>query len=87
MTSLQQLSSLLFPHRRRLLAISMAGLLICIALFFLARSALGVALAGPLVLLPWGLMCVARSRYAFQSAFFLVLAALGLAWPFIVLLG
>ncbi len=87
MASLQQLSASLFPYRWRLLAISMAGLLVSVALIFLARSTLGFALAGPLVLLPWGLMCVARSRYTFLSAFFLILVALGIAWPFIVLLG
>lgn len=87
MAFLLQLSSSLFPHRWRLLAISMAGLLICVALFFLAHSAIGFALAGPLVLLPWGLMCVARAKYALQSAFFLALATFGLAWPLIVLLG
>jgi hypothetical protein len=87
MASLRQLSASLFPYRRRLLAIAMAGLLVCVALIFLAPSKLGFALAGPLVLLPWGLMCLARSRYTLLSAFFLILVALGIAWPFIVVLG
>jgi len=87
MAFLQQLSASLFPYRRWLLAISMAGLLVSVALFFLAPSTLGFAFAGPLVLLPWGLMCVARSKYTVLSAFFLILVALGTAWPFIVLLG
>ena len=87
MASLQQLPASLFPYRWRLLGISMAGLLVCLALIFLARSKFGFALAGPLVLFPWGLMCVARSQYAVLSVFFLVLSGLGVAWPFIVLLG
>jgi hypothetical protein len=69
------------------LAIAMVGLLVSVALIFLARSTLGFAIAGPLFLLPWSLMCVARSKYAFLSGFFLIFVALGIAWPFIVLLG
>ena len=87
MASLQQFSASLFPYRRRLLAVSMVGLLVSLALIFMARSTLGFALAGPLFLVPWGLMCVARARFAFLSVLFLILVALGVAWPFIVLLG
>jgi hypothetical protein len=87
MASLQQLSTSLFPYRRKLLAVAMLGLVASVALIFLARSVMGFALAGPLVFLPWGLMCVGGAKNSLQSAFFLVLVVAGIAWPFIVLLG
>jgi hypothetical protein len=87
MASLQQLPITLFPYRWKLFTVSMAGLVVSVALIFLARSAMGFALAGPLVFLPWGLMCVGGARNSLQVVFFSVFSLLGLAWPFIVLLG
>jgi hypothetical protein len=87
MASLQQLSITLFPYRWKLFAVSMAGLAVSVALIFLARSSMGFALAGPLVFLPWGLMCVGGAKNSLQAVFFSVFSLLGLAWPFIVLLG
>jgi hypothetical protein len=87
MASLQQLSTALFPYRWKLLAVSMAGLIVSLAVIFLTRSAIGFALAGPLVVLPWGLICIGGAKNLPQAAFFSVFSLLGLAWPFVVLLG
>jgi hypothetical protein len=87
MASLQQLSATLFPYRWKLFALSMAGLAVSAALIFVARSSMGFALAGPLVFLPWGLMCFGGAKNSLQTVFFSVFSLLGLAWPFIVLLG
>ena len=87
MSSLQQFSTTLFPYRWKLFAVAMVGLVVSVALIFLAHSAMGFALVGPLVCLPWGLMCVGRAKNSLVSAFFLVFAFLGIAWPVIVLLG
>lgn len=87
MTSLQRLSASLLPYRKKLFATAMIGLAVSVALIFLARSVIGFALAGPLVCLPWGLMCVSGAKNSLLTAFFLMLALVGIAWPFIVLLG
>jgi hypothetical protein len=87
MASLQQLSTSLLPYRWKLFAVAMVGLVASVALIFLAHSVMGFALAGPLVFLPWGLMCMGGAKNSLQSAFFLVLVLAGIAWPFIVLLG
>jgi len=87
MAALQQLSTILFPYRWKLFAVSIAGLAASAAIIFLTRSAVGFALAGPLVFFPWGLLCVGGSKNSLQAAFFSVFSLLGLAWPFIVLLG
>jgi hypothetical protein len=87
MAGLQQLSTNLFPHRWKLFVVCMAGLAVSVVLIFLARSTMGFALAGPLVFLPWGLMCIGNSKNSLQAVFFSVFSLLGLAWPFIVLLG
>lgn len=86
MTIPQRLSASLFQYRWKLFAASLIGMAICGVVIFTARSNVGFALTGPLVLTPWGLMCVARTKHFLVSVFFIGLALLGLAWPFIVLL-
>jgi hypothetical protein len=87
MSFLRQLPGSLFPYRWWLLTFSMCGLLLSLAVIYFARSPVGFALAGPLTCTPWGLICVARSKLVSLTAFFLMLSAVGLVWPFVVLLG
>ena len=86
----------LHPVRGYLLATALSGLAVSLAIiFFSSTPAVGFALAGPLVILPWCLMCVAVARpnspwmphwlYAWTVAFYLCGAALGISWPVIVL--
>ena len=86
-TRLLQLSMFLRPHRWKLLATAIAGLAISLALIFTVPSAVGFALMGPSVVVPWGLMCAGSARSPLQASFFFSFTLLGAVWPLVVLLG
>ena len=95
MTSFTRIHERLYPYRWQLLAGAIAGLLISIAIIFLAPGELGFVLVGPIGFFPFAFACIALAEpqkffwpqllYAPATAFHLFFAALGLAWPFIVL--
>ena len=84
MNTFQRLTSALFPFRRWLLVVALAGAVTCGLVLLLVPSQLGFALAGPFAIFPWCLMCVARAKAISQSLFFAAGAVVGLAWPALV---
>ena len=77
------------PLRWQLTCVAMLGLLVTVLLIFFVRSNIGFALAGPLFIVPWCLMCavVARSPSRLSLMFLAFCCILGLTWPAIVLLA
>jgi hypothetical protein len=83
MSALDALTEKLRAKRFWIVVGLVTGVLISGALIALAPSQIGFVLAGPLVIFPWGLLCIAFARRpsAPMVAFFAVLAMCGLAWP------
>ena len=77
------------PLRWRIACVAMLGLLVTVLLIFFVRSNIGFALAGPLFMVPWCLMCAAMARNPSRiSLMFLAFCCLvGFTWPAIVLLA
>ena len=82
MNFLSKLAEKLRSCRFLITIVAVIGLVLTGALIAFVPSQLGFALAGPLVIFPWGLLCIAYARKppAPVVAFFAVFALCGLAW-------
>jgi hypothetical protein len=72
--------------RVALFVVSAVGFAIVAALILLSPSQTGFVLAGPLLILPWGLACSTLSNSRLSSIVGLSVAGVGLIWPALFLL-
>ena len=82
MNSLSKLAEKLRAHRLLIATAVVIGLAATGVLIALVPSQLGFAMAGPLVVFPWGLLCIAFARQpsAAVVAFFAAFSLCGFAW-------
>lgn len=87
MTALLQLASTLNARRQAVATVCVVGALVVALCMVLVPSQLGFVLAGPLLICPWALLCIAfaKTPSTMSLGFFAALAAVGLAWPLIYL--
>jgi hypothetical protein len=72
--------------RIALFVVSALGFIVVAALILMSPSQLGFVLAGPLLILPWGLACSALSDSRLSSIVGLSVAGVGLIWPLLFLI-
>jgi len=81
MSALDTLTEKLRAKRVWIVVGLLTGMIISGVLIALVPSQIGFVLAGPLVIFPWALLCIASARRPFAPIVFVVYALCGLAWP------